>query len=1657
MRIVKKILKWALRVVLIVVGILLLVSFLVFLPPVQKVIKDKASAYVSANMGFDLEVERLRLRFPLTLRIDNTVLRLPGGDTLLHVGQLRAGVAPLALLTGNIEVRRFRLADVGVDYRDSLGVVSIRGTVGEIGVRNTRVKLKDNSIKIGTVSLSGARINMELGESPPGTADSADTTAAAPWHVEVRRLDLDKLAFSMRTAPSVSQLAVALDRGRVDSLTADLARQLIAVHGIQLDKGDYTYLTDTVEVSAAADTLPTPESRPWTVRVGGVELTETSAAYGSLHEEAQPGFDPSHIAVSGLELRMEEIYNRGSDISAAIRSLEFRERSGLEVTGAEGRFAMDSAGIRLSGLDLRTAASTIRADVSAGGAIMEMSPDAPLSALLDVSLSGSDVLLLYPAKEELRRVLRGKAFTFRGDLGGTLGDLKINALTARMPPHFSFDARGGVRSLTDPANIGGSLHVDGAMSDPGFVRDLLPEGLRDRIGFPRNVGIAGNVAIDRETYTPDLHITADGGHADIKGRFDLRAESYDAVVDIREFPLGVFLPADSLGLVALCLTVAGHGFDLTSSATAADMEFEVDRFDYNGYTHHDIMLRAALADNNLSGTLHSANEALRADLDITGRLSREIYGAHLRGRIDRADLQRMRLSDVPLSGAGVFDIDVSATPDMGTLSLDAVLDSLNFRYDDIANRIAHTTVMASADRTVTAQVRSGDLSVDFTSPLTLEALMAGFTQVADTVMRQVAVRNVDVLPVEAAMPIFGLNVKMGRNNVVHSILVDKGFDFRNISLTAANADSSKFRVRGIAEGFRTSSLTLDTLTFGLGERNGQLTWLAHLANRPGNIEQLASIYVYGTAAGDSIRANINQRNSRGEQGFVFGIDARLRDSSLRVGLFTDNPLIAYDTWLVNEGNYIEYHFDKKIYADFSLENRSHPGHIEIRSVDREDMPPGSVRLDIAGLDIGKALELIPAPPPVGGILSTDIAFGMQGPMIAANGSAGVKGLSWERRRVGDIALKANTSADDSGLWTVGAELGINNSPAFAARGTYNMPDGAMNLVLGLPGFPLAAANPFLPSNTATLAGNLEGRVTLRGTASDPDVSGALNFDGGEVAVAMIGTTYGISAQPINIGNGRITMRRFGLTAPNNRLLALDGSVDISDLSRMSADLTIAGRNFEVIDAPRNRRSQVYGLAAIDANLTAKGPIDALVLRGDIKLLRNTDVVYTMADSPLSVDDQKQNIVTFVSFADSTQVTRADTMRRVSTGGMDMLVNVDIDDNVQATVNLSDNGNDRIELVGGGSLTYIMNNQGDTRLAGRYDLTGGTVVYNPPIPMISEKYFTIDRGGYVQWTGEMLDPEFNIRAVETVRTTVDYADGISEDVNFDITILISGSLNRMSTTFDLAAPESYAITDDLASMTVEQRSQEALGMLIRGTYTGPSATAKADSNNALNSFIEKQINQWARNSLKGIDVSVGIRSAEGDDGSTHNDYSYRVSKSLFNDRMKVTVGGSVSDGTSVEGNLSDNLVADVALEYRLTRRDNMFIKGYRSTTTDMLDGQVTETGAGFMVRRQMEKLRELFNLTPSPARRQMRERRDSVRTEERRIIRDTSRRFNRGPLTPEDSLRRAAWRARRDSLGRDSTWRRPPRDPSRFDAVSDSLPPVPPALPRRINREATKED
>ena len=66
-----------------------------------------------------------------------------------------------------------------------------------------------------------------------------------------------------------------------------------------------------------------------------------------------------------------------------------------------------------------------------------------------------------------------------------------------------------------------------------------------------------------------------------------------------------------------------------------------------------------------------------------------------------------------------------------------------------------------------------------------------------------------------------------------------------------------------------------------------------------------------------------------------------------------------------------------------------------------------------------------------------------------------------------------------------------------------------------------------------------------------------------------------------------------------------------------------------------------------------------------------------------------------------------------------------------------------------------------------------------------------------------------------------------------------------------------------------------------------------------------------------------------------DYSYRLSKNLFSNRVRAVIGGKFSTDADPSQNLKENLIDDISLEYMLTKRDNMYLKVFRHTGYDRI--------------------------------------------------------------------------------------------------------------------------
>ena len=255
----KKILKYTFRTLLVILLVLMLVPALLYIPAVQDFVRGKAVGYASRTLGMDLSVERLRLSFPLRLSVDNTLLS-DKGDTLLSCGHLSLEVAVWPLLRKEVAVRSLELAKLAAHYRDSTAGIDLKVAAGQFAVNDCRVGLPAKTVGISRIALTDGDVFLNTAESAP--AEKADSAAALPWQIDVGKLTVANLVFGMRTAPAATDLSVRLPDGEVDSCRVLLDSRQASVKSILLNRGGYAYLTAPADAGEKApDKTAVPDKR----------------------------------------------------------------------------------------------------------------------------------------------------------------------------------------------------------------------------------------------------------------------------------------------------------------------------------------------------------------------------------------------------------------------------------------------------------------------------------------------------------------------------------------------------------------------------------------------------------------------------------------------------------------------------------------------------------------------------------------------------------------------------------------------------------------------------------------------------------------------------------------------------------------------------------------------------------------------------------------------------------------------------------------------------------------------------------------------------------------------------------------------------------------------------------------------------------------------------------------------------------------------------------------------------------------------------------------------------------------------------------------------------------------------------------------------------
>ena len=512
-------------------------------------------------------------------------------------------------------------------------------------------------------------------------------------------------------------------------------------------------------------------------------------------------------------------------------------------------------------------------------------------------------------------------------------------------------------------------------------------------------------------------------------------------------------------------------------------------------------------------------------------------------------------------------------------------------------------------------------------------------------------------------------------------------------------------------------------------------------------------------------------------------------------------------------------------------------------------------------------------------------------------------------------------------------------------------------------FPLKVINPFLPQNTAKISGELSGQMDITGSTTEPKFNGYLRFDSTMLYVNMVGSSFKFDNRTIPIDSNVVYFDKFEVQGVNENPFTVDGYVDMKNIFNPVFDLALNAQNMQIVNTSKSSKgAEVYGKAYIDLDSRIKGDLSKIDVNAMLEVLPQTNVTYVITDAQSTIQaHERTGMVKFVNLRDTSLVYEEPEPEQ--TVQLNLNASLKIDEGATINADLSADGKNKVSLKTNGQMNYKLSAQGDEAMTGRLNITGGFARYSPPL--MSEKLFNFaDDGNYILFTGDMMNPTIKLHAVDNLKANVTQEGQNSRVIEFDISLDVTGTLERMNVTFDLATNDDITIQNELQSMSAEQRATQAMNLLLYNVYTGPGSKASSNlSANPLYTFLESQVNTWAANNIKGVDLSFGIdqynKTTDGSSQTTTN-YSYKVSKTLFNDRFKIVVGGNYSDDSGSDVDIAEALLNDVSFEYSLNDEGTMVIKIYRHTGyEDILDGEITQTGAGFVYKRKILRFSDIF--------------------------------------------------------------------------------------------------
>lgn len=1555
-----------------------------------------------------------------------------------------------------IDIDRVNLERIHLVYHDEVIGLS---TDLDLGIFHTRIRKFDLSgnmhFAFGEIQLNGFHGRLRQWLTPSSTEGNAttDITETAETELlpklEFDKFDISNVDFSYLNSEMGLDSRFVIRELLSEINELDLNESLVNLDYLELNGSDSHVFFEklaTANIESQIEAKPdTASNAGWKVTAGRIQIQDTDFAYRDDNQERIPkGFDYGNIGISNLNGSLEQFSYSTDSIAGQLTGLSAQDHSGFQINRLESKFSYTDQGAELDGLYAETPNTVIRdyirVEYPSLSTLTDRLGEIQINADLRQSHLGmQDVLFFVPDMDtvQIMEPLWPQTFYVDGQIRGRLDQLSIPELTISTLENTRIQASAELTGLPDIENFKIQLQLTELNSSRSDLDQLIAKGLLpDSIQLPSQIHLSGTFDGGLRGFDTDLSLLTSEGNMELAANYQITDQNgitdtlYDAQVAIMDFQLGKILSMDST-LGKLSFSAEAKGRSLDPKKAVASLKAELIHLEAMGYPYKNITLQASAEAGEIQATAESLDPNIDFDLQATAEMSAQYPKVNMTLMIDSINLKNLQLMEEEFRYHG------KVVADLETADIDYINGSVEIQNSSIAyNQERYTfdsvkLLAAATDSTTLLQLTSEFLQAHLVGHYKLSELNPAIQDIIAVYYQPDSIASV----YEYSPQQFDFSAKLIRSRFIRDFLPELT-EMQDITLDGSFNSEDKFLLaKASAPKINYSGTEIEDVSFDVTTFDSTMYYSALIKRMAVSNIELINTLLSGTVLQNQLDFGLWIKDNEDVERYHLGMGLQVESGNFLFSLLEDGLMLNYDRWEVDPENSLSFGKDGIRANQFILTQNGQ--QMQIQSQDSTLNSPIDLLFENFRIETFSQMLESDLLNMGGGINggATISRLESDNPLFVSD--IQIERFFFGKDTVGDILISVDNEREN----ILAADIRIEgNGNQVSLTGDFITPPNqapSLDFILQLEPLTMKTLEAFSLGYIRQAEGNLSGQLAITGSTSQPRIKGEVLFDKAALNVGMLNATFQVDQQRIVFDDRGIRFNRFELLDDKNNLARMNGTINTTTFTDFNFNLSLTAEDFQVLNSTRVDNDLFYGQMFISSNLKITGDLNNPVVNGNINVGENTNVTFILPnDDPGLVE--REGIIQFVDRSDTSQVNvfaRLDSLTTTELGGLNLSLNIQTHEDAEFTIVLDEGSEDALHIQGNAILTAGIDPTGNITLTGTYTVEEGSYSFTfEPV----KRVFNFKKGSTITWAGDPMDARLNITAVykikapslELVQTQIggDQSNIYRQRLPFDVNLGITGEMMQPQLQFSIDLDEDNSlISQDVATKVntaliqlqenESEMNKQVFALIVLGRFMASNpfesmsgGGVESMARNSVSSLLSTQLNRLAGDLIRGVELDFDLQSGQDfTTGTMQNrtDLNIGVSKMMFDDRLKVTIGSNFElEGNARPGEQTTNIAGDIAVDYVLSKDGRYLLRAYRKNQYQVtLQGQFVEHGVGFIFNTDYDKFKELFMSSNELA--------DLYNTDSR----DFQRRFDRERMETDSVYRDSVRQVIRDSMQR----------------------------------------